>query len=157
MSYGSDALNAIHGLLSVLYSTSKIPESIDPSLYGIPQNLVDLALLWQPAEGSAVRLRRSTESNVPSWSWAAWTTVPADTGRTFKGGVRYERSIDEDDGRKILDSTAKQRMKPLLFWHLCRSTQLDSGETWKQLIPMIGSGVGLPLVTEFTNDIKVRD
>lgn len=156
VSYGSDTLNAVEGLFSVLYSTSDRLAAPGPLLHGLPQNFIDLALLWQPAEGSSVRLRRRAGSQLPSWSWAAWTTAPADKGQDYEGGVRYERQHEIKDHRKVLESTAQQRIKPLVFWYICQTNGSEHGNI-KELVPINGSGIGLPLVTEFKNDVSAKD
>ncbi|KAK8017710.1 HET-domain-containing protein [Apiospora rasikravindrae] len=78
MTYDSDAVRAISGILAVLSRGFK-----GGFLFGLPIMFFDLALCWGPAigvEGGAHLRRRnipsrhsgSTTTHLPSWSWVGW-------------------------------------------------------------------------------------
>jgi hypothetical protein len=69
MSYPSDVLNAILGILSALQSYS-----FWRFYYGVPEPLLELALLWTPAGVSERRPSATAgpSSSFPSWSWVGW-------------------------------------------------------------------------------------
>lgn len=65
LSYETDILSAFAGIENVLRA------QLDTSFYfGLPERYLTTALLWQPAGRG--RLRQGV-SNIPSWSWAAWS------------------------------------------------------------------------------------
>lgn len=67
LTYQKDILNAFAGIAAViaeLYSCNFVA--------GLPEELLDLALLWTPAICSdGTQLERNESS--PSWSWCGWT------------------------------------------------------------------------------------
>ena len=68
MSYSTDALNAIEGVLS--YLKSRFPGGF---AYGLPYAYLNTALIWDPF--GPVKRRRHPTSGAPifpSWSWAGW-------------------------------------------------------------------------------------
>ena len=68
MSYSTDALNAIEGVLA--YLKSRFPGGF---AYGLPYAYLNMALIWEPF--GPVKRRRHPTSGAPifpSWSWAGW-------------------------------------------------------------------------------------
>ena len=68
MSDQSDAVNAFHGVASLLQPAFK-----GDFIFGLPETELDIALLWQP--NAPIRRRVNSESQeplFPSWSWAGW-------------------------------------------------------------------------------------
>ncbi|KAK3671313.1 hypothetical protein LTR78_008773 [Recurvomyces mirabilis] len=94
MSYESDAVNALAGLLRIF---SKAFES--PCLYGLPTVLLDVALMWRPVESVT---RRDAQLGFPSWSWAGW-----------RGRVKYADliSIRRDEAGQFISI---EGVRPLL-------------------------------------------
>lgn len=120
MTFANDALNAIGGLMKILErsrQSNPLSKSRGSTLYGLPDEFLDLAILWQPSDGENVRLRKRVlkdkervsvddKDQLPSWSWAAWealiepepqnqlqahTESHADEEKKiWSGGVRYE-------------------------------------------------------------------
>lgn len=120
MSFSNDALNAIGGLMKILErsrQSNPLSNSRGSTLYGLPEEFLDLAILWKPSEGENVRLRRRMLNNrehvslddkdqLPSWSWAAWEALidakpqnqfqdhtafnAHEEKKIWSGGVRYE-------------------------------------------------------------------
>lgn len=72
LTFETDALNAVRGLLSILEA------GLDTQmLYGLPESLLDAALLWKARKP----LRRRCQHIIPSWSWAGWTEVNSTVDR----------------------------------------------------------------------------
>ncbi|EXF83991.1 hypothetical protein CFIO01_04851 [Colletotrichum fioriniae PJ7] len=152
----ADVLNAVTGLFNALNAirTKEKPDISERrmrpvihiaaqlqahSLYGIPESLLDLGLLWQPPASEKFHLVRRAGGAFPSWSWAGWEApkeeVPKgkekkeetnshDHGSQSRLGVRYEEpfwvsSYDELSLRKILTTRpeAEERYRPLLMWY----------------------------------------
>ncbi|KAK2773434.1 hypothetical protein CKAH01_03894 [Colletotrichum kahawae] len=86
MRFPEDGIKAITGLLNLL----EPKPSISSMIFGLPKHFMDLALLWQPATGSNVRLKRKFQ--FPSWSWAGWEALDGS-----EGGVRYEKPYRHQD------------------------------------------------------------
>ncbi|KAF2103360.1 HET-domain-containing protein [Rhizodiscina lignyota] len=63
-SFEADVLNAFAGVSNVLAATLQTQ-----FLFGIPENLLLSALLWEARHHE----RRKGVPHIPSWSWAAWT------------------------------------------------------------------------------------
>ncbi|KAI9695843.1 MAG: hypothetical protein M1820_008398 [Bogoriella megaspora] len=134
MTHSYDALNAIEGLLKILFSDQKARskrESSSMHLHGLMVQYLDAALLWQPTGTENVRLRRRilpSSQRIPSWSWASWEPVEMQhdqTGKVFlyNGGVRYEHPfqvLTHSDGslKKVLQDDGEERMRPMLRWHI---------------------------------------
>ena len=132
MTCSSDALKAFAGLLHVLESNFKCT-----IVYGIPEILVDAALLWRPAPinqtgASAQLVRRSSSDGItPSWSWAG-----------FQGKIEYEEPFQvgfDENGylQKIPDENGQERFRPLLSYYIWRDGMLYL---------LNGTGYGIPLV-----------
>lgn len=70
LSYEEDILNAFQGVASPM---ARHIFNNSPVLFGIPQCLLDVALLWQPAGPLRRRQRTSLHASAfPSWSWVGW-------------------------------------------------------------------------------------
>ncbi|KAH8889165.1 HET-domain-containing protein [Thozetella sp. PMI_491] len=139
LSFSSDILHAVTGLLAILDGSRLQTSSRDPgtgTIYGIPLEFLDLALLWQPAAAKDVRLRKRVlvgqdqkpledKKQLPSWSWAAWEAIK-EGERNYSGGVRYEvpftlvsDSLDGFRVKKVLRpiADAEERVRPFLQWY----------------------------------------
>jgi hypothetical protein len=70
LSYEEDILNAFQGVASLM---ARRIFNNSPVLFGIPQCLLDVALLWQPAGPLRRRHRTSLHASAfPNWSWVGW-------------------------------------------------------------------------------------
>ncbi|KAH7329696.1 heterokaryon incompatibility protein-domain-containing protein [Stachybotrys elegans] len=127
----SDVLVAILGLLKVLEDTKR-PQAIGQghnTLQGLPEEFLDLALLWQPPAALGARLSRKDEL-FPSWSWTGWEF-------SSQKGIRFEQPFhvsgyDDMSLRKFVASgSAEERTRPLVMWYKWRQGRLigvnDSG------------------------------
>ncbi|KAK4546809.1 hypothetical protein LTR36_001541 [Oleoguttula mirabilis] len=95
-----DALNAVDGLLSLISIGLATP-----MLYGLPECLLDTALLWYADQP----LRRRCRGTIPSWSWAGWK----------EGRIAYQASTEfEPRSRKLVPSTTdhQEDVKPFVVW-----------------------------------------
>ncbi|KAF6842691.1 hypothetical protein CMUS01_02819 [Colletotrichum musicola] len=157
MTEAGDILNGISGLLSVLEDMRSLsipnsfPSGAEPSqerkastLYGLPEEFLDLALLWQPPASRESRLTKRPGEKWPSWSWAGWEVKPPTARSTqdheapsrVRPGVRFEEpfwvcSNDDRSLKKVLatDVTCEppeERLRPLVLWYKCSTTPLDS-------------------------------
>ena len=120
VSRDNDVLDAIAGLLHTFELCFK-----RPIRHGLPQALLDAAILWRPAE----RLERR-DCSVPSWSWAGW-----------RGEVKYASAfqveVKEDWSlQRVASSTGQEWFRPLLRWYIWRDHEL-------QLLN--GNGFGVPI------------
>ena len=121
ISYESDVLNALAGLLHIFSRFFRCK-----TLLGLPENLLDVALLWKPTR----QLQR--RSGFPSWSWAGWV-----------GRVAYDepftltRKIDGTFISYDNDLYGQEGIRPLVRWH-----------TWdavsKRITPLNHNGLGFP-------------
>ena len=122
ITYSHDVLNALAGLLHIFELCFKYPMR-----KGLPEILLDVAILWRPAEQIISRARRE----LPSWSWAGWI-----------GRVAYEEpfsSFVSVDGqmKRVPQENGQERIRPLLRWH---SWNARLGE----FEPINGNGLGIP-------------
>jgi len=68
LSYEKDIINAFSGLSAILQHRCG-----GSFIYGLPESIFDVALLWFPGDNSLVRRQNEiTGQTFPSWSWAAW-------------------------------------------------------------------------------------
>jgi hypothetical protein len=187
MSDSRDALNAVLGLLKILGKTTnpgKLSSSVDSlsadqeastgyTLHGLPEEFLDLALLWHPPAVKGVHLTKRANDDLPSWSWTGWEVskdpdfVPekAHIYHT-KPGVRFEEPFwvstnDDLSLKKVVarvgskEETAEERFKPLIMFYKClRSpTRRLAAEVSSNgfvdapvtLLPVNGHGMGLAL------------
>ncbi|KAF2190850.1 hypothetical protein K469DRAFT_736556 [Zopfia rhizophila CBS 207.26] len=93
MSYSSDVLRALSGILPLLNKA-----------YGLPQTMIDIAILWQPS--GPFRRRKHCENSecnepyMPSWSWAGW-----------EGDVVYEPSF------ALIQKNGPERIRPIVHFY----------------------------------------
>ncbi|KAK9777631.1 putative Heterokaryon incompatibility protein-domain-containing protein [Seiridium cardinale] len=140
MKRSEDILSGVQGLFNVLETLGKdqphglLQDGLS-TISGIPEEYLDLCILWQPPASTNINLsRRITNERFPSWSWNGWQTGCSprmtDAGsRVLRPGIRFDEPFSvftNDDGssRKILanNSTAEERMRPLLMWYKPRDT-----------------------------------
>ena len=123
--HSSDALRAFAGLSHVLELCFK-----GPMRQGLPETLLDAALLWRPVE----RLRRRDSECIPSWSWAGW-----------EGPVKFEDAfrVDTNDWalKRIASDNGIEAFRPLLRYFVW-------GDKGLEKINSHGIGVPLPLPSE---------
>lgn len=149
----NDILKAILGLLKVLENMRNLDNpgltnriggyqqqnsSRDHTLCGLPEEFLDLALLWQPPAVTGSCLTKRADDNFPSWSWAGWKihkncrlsrageVRPSGGAATYRAhaGVRFEEPFrvsgyDDMSLRKFLATSdyPEERFKPLLMWY----------------------------------------
>ena len=121
ISYQSDVLNAFAGLLHIFsrFFRSK-------TLFGLPENLLDVALLWKPTR----QLQR--RDGFPSWSWAGWV-----------GRVAYDEPFTltrKMDGTFVAynnDAYGQEGVRPLVRWHVWDAAS-------RRVVPLNHSGLGFP-------------
>ena len=120
LQYSSDALRAFAGLSHVLELCFR-----SPMRQGLPENLLDAALLWRPLE----RLHRRGAPTIPSWSWAGW-----------EGPVKFEDAFRINTSYFALNRVASdngiEAFRPLLRFYSWRENNLEL---------LNGNGLGLPL------------
>lgn len=120
MQFPTDVLHAFAGLSHVFELCFK-----GPIRQGLPEALLDAALLWRPVE----RLCRRSAPGVPSWSWAGW-----------EGPLKYEDAfrIDTNDWalKRIASDSGIEAFRPLLRYFSWRSNDLEI---------LNANGLGVPL------------
>jgi hypothetical protein len=97
----TDAINAFGGILKILS-----PWFQSEMLYGLPESILDCALLWQPVTPLIPNPERES---FPSWSWAGWI-----------GSIQYERPymIDKQSQRQVeKDEAPEERVRPVVRWY----------------------------------------
>lgn len=116
----SDILKALAGLLNIFERCFKRPTN-----QGLPEILLDAAILWRPVE----KMVRRSSGDIPSWSWAGWV-----------GKVQYEDAffVREENGKwsRVPNETGNEGFRPLLRWHVWRDGRLEL---------LNGNGLGVPL------------
>ena len=119
LQYSSDVLDAFAGL-------SHVMELCFKCLFkqGLPEILLDSALLWRPAE----RLRRRITASAPSWSWAGW-----------EGAVKYEDAIRMNLHKPMASGDSRESFRPLLRWFAMKDGNLQF---------LNGNGLGIPMETK---------
>lgn len=124
----SDILRALAGLLNIFERCFKSPTS-----QGLPEILLDAAILWRPLE----KLVRRSIDDIPSWTWAGW-----------EGKVEYEDAffVHEEEGRwsRIPNETGNEGFRPLIRWHVWRDGKLEL---------LNGNGLGIPLQLDVREDL----
>lgn len=95
MSYATDRLNGVSGILSVLARNGSME-----LLHGLPKAVLDAAILWRPQrELTRVPVNPDTGRPYwPSWSWAGWI-----------GGVQYDPEDDYNGQRPLPSGTQRTR------------------------------------------------
>lgn len=121
ISYESDVLNALAGLLHIFSRFFRCK-----TLLGLPETLLDVALLWKPTR----QLQR--RSGFPSWSWAGWV-----------GRVAYDEPFTvtrKMDGTFVAydnDAYGQEGIRPLVRWHVWDAVS-------RRVVPLNHSGLGFP-------------
>ena len=123
MTYPSDVLGALAGLLRIFERCFRCRFN-----YGLPEVLLDAAILWLPAEKLIRRIL--TDFDLPSWSWAGWV-----------GCVYYEATFaamanEQDLLIKRPKECGQERFRPLVRWYTKTSYGLQA---------INGNGLGIPL------------
>ena len=121
ISYQSDVLNAFAGLLHIFSRFFRCK-----TLLGLPESLLDVALLWKPT----TQLQR--RSGFPSWSWPGWV-----------GRVAYDEQFTltrNMDGKFVAyknDEYGQEGIRPLVRWHVWDAAS-------SRVVPLNYSGLGFP-------------
>jgi hypothetical protein len=115
MTYASDVLRALQGILPALNRAfRKIQEGeYEVFRYGLPQPVLDVALLWQP-EGNCERrehCEHCKQPYMPSWSWAGWIGKK-DYGKPFKVRTNKKGALMKIDGED-----GQERIRPLVRFY----------------------------------------
>lgn len=102
ITYNYDVLNALAGLLAIFERCFKYPVR-----KGLPEILLDVAILWRPSEQLSLRACKG----LPSWSWAGWI-----------GRVSYEEPFSifanvEGHCMRVPQENGQERIRPLLRWY----------------------------------------
>ena len=125
MTQASDILRALAGLLHILELSFK-----SPIIQGLPQTLLDAAILWRPV--GTLKRRVLSDEKIPSWSWAGWI-----------GRVEYEQTYSDEinEGgnltRKPQAIAGPERFRPLLRWYTYSAKE-------RKLLPINDHGLGIP-------------
>lgn len=180
MTDSNDALNAVLGLLKVLermtkaggtsalsgHSESEKDTLVGYTLHGLPEEFLDLALLWQPPAVKGVYLTKRPQDDLPSWSWTGWEVSKdpdayLETAKVYqaKPGVRFEEPFwvatnDDLSLKKVLargkaGGEPEERLKPLVMWYKCLTPPATQGaqraptSATTTLMPVNGDGLGL--------------
>ncbi|KAK6827356.1 hypothetical protein PG987_010697 [Apiospora arundinis] len=150
-SHSEDILKAVSGLLKVLgdmrsldsegvYTPKAGSEGL--TLYGLPEDFLDLALLWQPPAVMGTHLIKRTQEDYPSWSWAGWEVSKSPSHGQTDGethqvhpGVRYEEPFwvsgnDDMSLRKFVatGNDAEERFQSTTRWYKCRKLPPKPGQ-----------------------------
>ncbi|XHG05857.1 hypothetical protein AWENTII_009070 [Aspergillus wentii] len=121
LSNPNDILAAFAGLSHIFSVCFK-----SPMLSGLPEAMLDFALLWRPTE------RLTRRRGFPSWSWCGWI-----------GQVAYDNTYHMEydlDGKLLLFKVVEageEGIRPLIRWYIWR-------EEARKLIPVNRNGIGFP-------------
>jgi Heterokaryon incompatibility protein (HET) len=115
MTYASDVLRALQGILPSLNRAFRQIQEGEHEVfrYGLPQPVLDIALLWQP-EGKCERRQHCgncRQPYMPSWSWAGWVGKK-DYGRPF-----LPRTDDKGALVQLPDENGLERIRPLVRFY----------------------------------------
>ncbi|KAK1641515.1 heterokaryon incompatibility protein-domain-containing protein [Colletotrichum phormii] len=175
MTKPKDFLSGVMGLLTVLEamrrsnesSTIQTEERQAHILYGLPEEFLDISLLWQPPAAKGVLLVKRNNKDAPSWSWAGWQVSKdnrageiEDEKHHARPGIRFEEpfrvAANEDLSLKkhmAHGEQSEERFRPLILWYKC-VVERDSNdyphsrpvhsttETGARLVPINGNGLG---------------
>ena len=173
-SNSNDVIRAMLGLLNVLGELKGIespdalprsqeeppaPKKYRRTLYGLPEEFLDLALLWQPPAVVGTRLTKRTDQNFPTWSWAGWDLTTKEDPCTMKSvayrariGIRFEEPFrvsgaDDLSLRKFVTTTdshaAEERLRPMVLWYKWVVTDRLQPDAGGELVPVNGNGLGV--------------
>ncbi|KAJ0162166.1 hypothetical protein CTA2_5019 [Colletotrichum tanaceti] len=151
LSNPGDTLKGMMGLLRVLEKMRTLGSQRellgdaegDHTLHGLPEEFLDLALLWQPPAVKGTYLTKRGNNVLPSWSWAGWEvskdpSYDEDSRKNYKvhPGVRFEEPFwvsgnDDMTLRKFVatGNKAEERFKPFIMWYKWRKNPEDSRPT----------------------------
>ncbi len=121
ITYQHDALNAFAGLLHIFSRFFRCK-----TLLGLPESLLDVALLWKPTS----QLQR--RNGFPSWSWAGWVGRVA-----YDAPFTLTRKMDGTFSNYENDAYGQEGVRPLVRWHVWDAA---SG----RVVPLNYSGLGFP-------------
>lgn len=109
MSYPSDRLNGISGILSVLDRDGHMDY-----IHGLPKPVLEAAILWRPQRDlTRVPVDPITEKvQWPSWSWAGWI-----------GGVEYDPEHDYNGHEPL--SSGSLRTRSITKMRCCYLNEFD--------------------------------
>jgi hypothetical protein len=115
MTYASDVLRALQGILPMFNGTfGRVQEGeYEECRYGLPQTVLDIALLWQP-EGKCKRREHCADckqSYMPSWSWAGWV------GKKDYGSPFAARTDDKGALVQLVEEDGLERIRPLVRFY----------------------------------------
>jgi hypothetical protein len=114
MTYASDVLRALQGILPTLNRAfSSIQGEHEVFRYGLPQPVLDIALLWQP-EGRCARREHCEDCRqpyMPSWSWAGWVGKK-DYGKPFTARTDNRGALVQ-----LVDEDGPERIRPLVRFY----------------------------------------
>lgn len=141
LTYAKDMLLALSGLMHLFDLCFRSRD-----LHGLPETLLDVALLWRSKEPLGPRLiqqSQSQESPFPSWSWAGW-----------QGKIAYEARFTEKvpkaEAISKLSPDTYEGMRPFLRYYTWdpQKTEFipinnDAANPWQR-------GLGVPL--QFKNE-----
>jgi hypothetical protein len=115
MTYASDVLRAVQGIFPTLNRAfRRIQEGEDEAFrYGLPQPVLDIALLWQP-EGKCERREHCANCKrpyMPSWSWAGWVGKK-DYARPFTPRTDSKGALVQ-----LVKEDGMERIRPLVRFY----------------------------------------
>ncbi|KAH6880050.1 heterokaryon incompatibility protein-domain-containing protein [Thelonectria olida] len=163
LTYQGDIYNAFTGILAALYGSSTA------CYFGLPLADLGEALLWysKAADGSPCNYRLSTDTLMPSWSWASVTgSIEAILRADFCGSVAtWAQVVDSDRGlvlKKVEDSESAGKL-----WDQFRELEGApwSGD-WFRRAPQISMAIAVaegclqiqnPLQNDFWQKRSCRD
>jgi Heterokaryon incompatibility protein (HET) len=116
--YDSDILRAFSGLSNIFRACFG-----SNLIYGLPEKLFDIALLWRPVQQLVPRSQPGSQDIFPSWSWAGWKgqiayDAPLHIGRNSVGRIMSARPAATAESGL---STGEEGVRPLLWWYLWNS------------------------------------
>ncbi len=123
MRFPRDILRALAGLLRIFEQCFQYPIS-----HGLPEALLDAAILWLPME--KLKRREVPDLDLPSWSWAGWV-----------GRISYEKPFiamtnEQDLLERQPRNDGQERFRPLVRWYTMNDGLLRA---------INGHGLGIPL------------
>jgi hypothetical protein len=115
MTYASDVLRAMQGILPTLNRAfGRIQGGEDEAFrYGLPQSVLDIALLWQPESKCERRehCANCKQPYMPSWSWAGWVGKK-DYARPFTPRTDSKGALVQ-----LVKEDGMERIRPLVRFY----------------------------------------
>ncbi|MCJ1387786.1 hypothetical protein MMC18_000629 [Xylographa bjoerkii] len=121
MSYQSDILNASAGLMHIFSLCFKCKV-----LFGLPESLLDVGLLWRPTQ------QLTRRSGFPSWSWSGWVGQV-----TYEKPFRITQGIDGKFVSFAQDACGEEGVRPLVRWHIWNAST-------RRVVQLNHNGLGFP-------------